>query len=338
VMIGGGSGLCWSGGEIMAQDPPDFPYSGNYHDIYGINVHAANVTVENVRVFTGGDGITFDYQGSANWTVRGMYIRYMRDDCIENDFLNNGLIDDVLAEGCYTFLSSRTYTGSPDGTNNTVTVQNSLVWLEQMDAIYPSLTAPGSGGFFKWVGSGTPNTSNGPSLVINNTVFRADAVPVEGDGAGEYFAPPKLKSCSNNVMVWLGTGPLPASLPSCFTVMTGSAGLDYWNSRVAAWKAAHPAGADFAPPIVALWAVPSSFSGTVTLQATAVDDQAVAGVQFLLNGQPIGSEVLPNQVDKARLSWDSRTKPNGIYTLTARARDAAGQTKTSAGIPVTISN
>jgi len=338
VYIGGGSSLCWSGGQILAQDAPDFPYSGNYHDIYGMNVHGASAVVENVQVFTGGDGITFDDQGSANWTVRGMHIRYMRDDCIENDFLNSGLIDDVLAEGCYTFVSSRTYTGSPDGTNNTVTVQNSLAWLEQMDAIYPSLTAPGSGGFWKWVGSGWPNNGNGPSLVINNSVFRADAAPVEGEGAGEYFAPPKLKSCSNNVLVWLGSGSPPRSLPSCFTVMTGATGLAYWNTQVAAWKARHLAGIDVAPPIVALFNTPSTLAGTATLVATAVDDQAIAGVQFKLNGQNIGSEVLADQVDKARLSWDSRTKANGTYTLTATARDAAGHSKTSTGISVSVSN
>ncbi len=338
VYIGGGSGLCWSSGQILAQDAPDFPYSGNYHDIYGMNVHAASATVENVRIFTGGDGITFDDQGSANWTVRGVHIRYMRDDCIENDFLNSGLIDDVLAEGCYTFVSSRTYTGSPDGTNNTVTVQNSLAWLQQMDAIYPSLTPPGSGGFWKWVGSGWPNNGNGPSLVINNSVFRADAAPVEGEGAGEYFAPPKLKSCSNNVLVWLGSGSPPRALPSCFTVMTGATGLAYWNTQVAAWKARHLAGIDVAPPIVALFNTPGTLTGTASLVATAVDDQAIAGVQFKLNGQNIGSEVLPDQVDKARLSWDSRTKANGTYTLTATARDAAGHTKTSAGVLVSVGN
>jgi len=188
------------------------------------------------------------------------------------------------------------------------------------------------------VGSGWPNNGNGPSLVINNSVFRADAAPVEGEGAGEYFAPPKLKSCSNNVLVWLGSGSPPRALPSCFTVMTGATGLAYWNTQVAAWKARHLAGIDVAPPIVALFNTPGTLTGTASLVATAVDDQAIAGVQFKLNGQNIGSEVLPDQVDKARLSWDSRTKANGTYTLTATARDAAGHTKTSAGVLVSVGN
>jgi hypothetical protein len=89
---------------------------------------------------------------------------------------------------------------------------------------------------------------------------------------------------------------------------------------------------------VALFQTPSSVTGTATLVATAVDDQAIAGVQFKLNGQNIGSEILPDQVDKARLSWDSRTKANGTYTLTASARDAAGHSKTSAGISITVRN
>ena len=180
--------------------------------------------------------------------------------------------------------------------------------------------------------------------MITNTVFRADALPSEDNGAGLYMAPPppKLKSCSNNVMVWEGPGSFPEPLPSCFTVLTGQAGIDYWNNAVAQWKAAHPAPVDVAPPIVSLWSPglsgSSTLTGTVGLVATAVDDQALTEVQFVLNGQPIGAPVTSGALVKYTLSWDSHAKPNGSYPLTATARDAAGNKTTSAAVPITVSN
>ncbi len=111
---------------------------------------------------------------------------------------------------------------------------------------------------------------------------------------------------------------------------------------MAQWKARHPrALKDIAPPIVSMWSPPGSttLSGTVILTATAVDDQDVAGVQFKLSDRNIGPEVTTEApITKFTLSWDSRSVPNGAYALTATARDAAGNTTTSAAIAVTISN
>ena len=153
--------------------------------------------------------------------------------------------------------------------------------------------------------------------------------------------------CSSdlNVMIWLGSGPFPEPLPAragCFTLLTGVEGLQYWNDAVARWKAEHPAmTVNLGPPIVSLYAPAdtATLTGTVTLTATAVDDQAVAGVQFDLSGQDIGAEVTTESpATKFTLQWDSHAVANGTYELTARARDAAGETTTSAGVTVTISN
>ena len=347
--IGSGANLCWHGGQILGTVPPATPYEdalNGYHLMYGVDVHGASPVVEGLTIFTGGDGITFDAAGDANWTVRGTHMTYIRDDCIENDFLNSGLVDDSFFDGCYDFMSARAYgTNAPDGRANTVTVQNSLIRVQAMDKLYPGIPTPGYGGFWKWSGGGTPNTDNGPMLVVNNTVFRADQQPAEHNGAGLYMAPVpgKVKSCANNVMVWLGPGSFPEPLPSCFTVLTGQAGRDYWDRAVAQWKAAHATLVDLAPPIVSLWSPglsgSSTLTGTVNLVATAVDDQTLGGVQFRLNGQPIGAEVATAGTPaKYSLGWDSRAVANGTYTLTATARDAAGHTTTSDGVTVTISN
>src|SRR5262249_25661560 len=95
--------------------------------------------------------------------------------------------------------------------------------------------------------------------------------------------------------------------------------------------------ADTTAPTVSLTAPAngSTVSGTITVSATASDNVAVAGVQFLLDGNNLGSEVTTSPYS---VSWDTTTVSNGTHTLTARARDAAGNTTLSTAITVTISN
>jgi len=94
---------------------------------------------------------------------------------------------------------------------------------------------------------------------------------------------------------------------------------------------------DTTPPTVALSAPASgaTISGSTTIAASASDDVAVAGVQFLLDGAALGSEIT---VAPYTLSWNSTTTSNGAHTLSARARDAAGNTATAANVTITVSN
>jgi hypothetical protein len=61
----------------------------------------------------------------------------------------------------------------------------------------------------------------------------------------------------------------------------------------------------------------------------------VVGVQFLLDGASLGSE---QPGPTFSISWSSTTAANGVHTLSARARDAAGNTTVSSGVSVTVSN
>src|SRR6266581_437947 len=354
VRVGGGNGICWSGGEVLGQFEPATSWS-TMHDKYGMipgsGSSANGIQIQNVTIFSYGDGISFDVQDDANWIIRNVHVKYSRDDCIENDFLNAGTIDSTFLDGCYDAVSAQEYSGSPNGNNNIVTISNSLLRLQSMDAVYGG-AVPNHNAFWKW-------STIGPSLALYNNVFRTDGPSREGNGAQMWMAPPpgKLADCRNNVMVWLGSGSYPETLPTtfngqrCFTIMTGAAGLQYWNNAVAQWQALHPDPLpDVAPPIVSLFSPgisgSTTLTGTVTMVATAVDDRAVMGVQLKLNGQNIGAEVTQDGVSgddmfgptHYALTWDSHGVANGTYTLTAIARDTAGQTTTSAGVTVTVSN
>ncbi len=93
---------------------------------------------------------------------------------------------------------------------------------------------------------------------------------------------------------------------------------------------------DTAPPTVTMTspATGATVGGSVQVAAQAQDDTGVAGVQFLLDGNPLGSE---DTTSPYAVTWDSTTATNGSHTLTARARDAVNAT-TSAPVSVSVSN
>ncbi len=97
------------------------------------------------------------------------------------------------------------------------------------------------------------------------------------------------------------------------------------------------ANPDTTAPTVSLTAPAdgATVSGTVTLSATASDNVGVAGVQFLVDGAPLGAE---DTTSPYSVSWNTTTVTNGSHTLTAVARDAAGNTTTSAPVTVTVAN
>ena len=79
----------------------------------------------------------------------------------------------------------------------------------------------------------------------------------------------------------------------------------------------------------------ATVSGSVTVTATASDNVGVVGVQFLVNGSALGAE---DTTAPYSVGWTTTSVPNGVYQLTARARDAAGNQTTSAGVTVTVAN
>ncbi|MBI4438021.1 hypothetical protein HY631_03680, partial [Candidatus Uhrbacteria bacterium] len=92
-----------------------------------------------------------------------------------------------------------------------------------------------------------------------------------------------------------------------------------------------PAVADVSPPTVSITAPASgsTVSGTITVSASASDNVGVVGVQFKLDGVNLEAE---DTTAHYVISWNTTTATNGSHTLTAVARDAAGNSATSAPI------
>ncbi|HMH70028.1 MAG TPA: LamG-like jellyroll fold domain-containing protein, partial [Candidatus Saccharimonadales bacterium] len=93
---------------------------------------------------------------------------------------------------------------------------------------------------------------------------------------------------------------------------------------------------DTTAPVVAITSPTGGMvSNTIQLVANATDATGVVGVQLKLDGINLGSEMTAAPY---LANWDTRTASNGQHILTAVARDAAGNTTTSAGITVTVQN
>lgn len=105
-----------------------------------------------------------------------------------------------------------------------------------------------------------------------------------------------------------------------------------------------PLSADTTGPTVNLTAPANgaTVQGNVTFSATASDPtvagqttSGMAGVQFRLSGNNIGNEDTSSPYS---ISFNTATLTNGNYTLTARARDNAGNTTISSSRTITINN
>jgi hypothetical protein len=95
---------------------------------------------------------------------------------------------------------------------------------------------------------------------------------------------------------------------------------------------------DTTAPTVSLTtpAAGSTVSGSaVNVTASASDNVSVAGVQFKLDGANLQAEDTSSPYS---ITWDTLSTNNGTHTLTAVARDKAGNTTTSSGVSVTVSN
>jgi beta-lactam-binding protein with PASTA domain len=76
-------------------------------------------------------------------------------------------------------------------------------------------------------------------------------------------------------------------------------------------------------------------AGNVLVTAAASDNVGVAGVTLMDGGVPIGAEVLTAPFQTV---WQTGLVTDGTHSLTAVARDAAGNTATSAPVSVTVRN
>ncbi|MEI9912560.1 MAG: Ig-like domain-containing protein [Bacteroidota bacterium] len=205
-----------------------------------------------------------------------------------------------------------------DAAGNSITSAAVVVNVNNIDAVLPTvtITAPSAGNV-----SGTINvTANATDNVgVAGVQFLLDGVNI---GTEDITAPYSVSW--NTTTATNGSHSLTARARDAAGNATTSAGIAVTVNN------------DVTPPAVTVTPpVTSPVTGTLTINATASDNVGVAGIQFLLDGVNLGTEDLTAPYS---VSWATTATTNGVHTLTARARDAAGNSATSAGVPVTVFN
>ena len=156
---------------------------------------------------------------------------------------------------------------------------------------------------------------------------------------------------ANHVAIRLDGGPdLPVqALSGGMQIDSVTAGAHTLTGFVARSDASKIAGSDAATvsftnvlpdttkPVVVITAPRDgdTVSATLAISANAVDDIAVAGVQFKLDGVALGAE---DTSAPYSVSWNTATAANGAHVLTAIARDTSNNTAQSLSVNVVVLN
>ena len=137
-------------------------------------------------------------------------------------------------------------------------------------------------------------------------------------------------------------GTITGAGPYTYTPPAGFLGVDSFNYRIqnsvgnAVGLARVTVTADTIAPTVSMTApAGGSVSGNVPVSANASDNVGVVGVSFFDGTTPIGAEDTSSPYG---VTWSTASLANGPHSLTAVARDAAGNRTTSLPVAVTISN
>jgi hypothetical protein len=194
-----------------------------------------NFTFASLRIDGAWDGVRFaprNQGAKTSFRLEDSWLSNIRDDCVENDQLHDMIIRNSLLDGCFSGISidpGRKGSEPPNrAETHRVVLDNVLLRVQD----YPFRGEIQPGHFLK-----VHPTS--PSIEIRDSIFAFDKVGRVDRRWSRAMS--KVRSCSNNYLLWLSDRPLRASFPptpDCFTVLTGAQARQKWQESRDAWIAA----------------------------------------------------------------------------------------------------
>jgi hypothetical protein len=265
---GGAKDACWVGGLVEGSNPATAGWREMYDVANGSGFNFGNgrstegFTLDGIRIHNVWDGIR--PRGDADdFHIKNVWVTDARDDCIENDHLQTGLIEDSMFERCHMGISARPGKGrgkgdddaeeeaqslpaapSVSGAERVLEIRNTLISLgphpgpSAKRSDYPWFKDPGHAMFFK-LGPGDLK------FKLHDNVFMLEQYPNNSKNAWglppEHYAD-RLAGCSGNVLVWLGEGEYPGPFhndrfPNCWTVTLDRS---VWERARKDWIDRHP--------------------------------------------------------------------------------------------------
>jgi hypothetical protein len=234
------TGLYVVGGKVIGQQSRDLTWSAvkASWDGNGITLRYPGVsTIEGTYIDNFEDGIS-PIEGVTKWVIKDVYAKYIRDDFVENDQLQPGLIENTLVDGTFVFLSNRpgaagggyTCNGRPSDPDQVVEVRNTLIWMQRQPwsggSKDPIKDGRGGGIIFKW-------SNCGGRVEMSDSIILIESIPASCGKPGLVFPP---GTYTNVTVVWRGSGNYPVALPAGVKVTQD---LAVWTNARQAWLTAH---------------------------------------------------------------------------------------------------
>jgi hypothetical protein len=233
--------LCVIGGLVVGSQSRGLTWDqmkNAYHGA-GLRIGGNNwYVVDGLRVDNVEDGISprgtedrYPKDGDG-FVLRNIYMTYIRDDCVENDDIAGGLIEDSLFDGCYTGISERPASGSPQLAHRAPAaeqlVMNRVLMRMQAQPGPHGTNNPkllGHGKPFKW------------SDVANKVVIKDSIILLERQPNGGSWTPfPDGTRAERVTIVWRGAGPFKWKVPAGVKVTTDKS---VWDRARAKWLSRH---------------------------------------------------------------------------------------------------
>jgi hypothetical protein len=236
---GPGDATCVLGGRVVGQQSRAFSWQVMKQDLDGdgLNFRSQGGIVDGTWIDNVEDGIATTGGDPDGVTISNVYLTYIRDDCIENDWFVSVSVQDSLLDGCFNGVSERpgrNVSPPPPPSGEALTLDGILMRLRPMPydrtralCAHNAADGLGSSGFFKW-------SRYANRLVVRNTVLLAERGSVN---CGTSMNFPGDGVYQNVTLVWLGGGSYPGRLPPSGVTVTTDRQI--WDQARARWLTRH---------------------------------------------------------------------------------------------------
>jgi hypothetical protein len=225
-------GVVLLGGRFVG----DIPVGSDWQDTY---CNSAALTVEKSPAAVV-DGVLMDHvwdgvrigADSQGFQLKGFWISDARDDCIEDDFLQGGTIEDALLDGCFSGVSTRPPEGELRVSDGGPLVMRGVL-MRMQSYLYKGRLRQGVP--FKAEEGGT-------ALEIYDSIIAMDN-PDSVSRSRLSLGWKNIGNCGGNLLLWTADSPWPDNFdrpPDCFQLVEGALARKIWSAARKHWLDNHP--------------------------------------------------------------------------------------------------
>lgn len=231
-------GVTLRGGLFAGEVPQDSDWKSTYCNSTAAGLRGSpGATLEDLRIRRVWDAVRMS-EAVNTFVLRGSWFSEVRDDCIENDYLNGGVVEDMLLDGCFAGLSMRPPKGQERSPDEGAVVLRGVL-LRMQSYLYKDL--PRQGPPFKV-------EPDGPKIEIHDSIVAMDNLNIVSKTRLD-IGWTRIGQCSGNLLLWTADTPWPekfAKPPACFKIVEGAEARALWQEARRNWIDCHPDVSRFA--------------------------------------------------------------------------------------------